>query len=607
MKKTRLLSLLLVSFCLTACVQKVGPHKDDDVIIDDDEKEEDEDDNLVSWTSEQISLFNTYLKGYILPKLPVAATVFKYSVGSLDIQCPIIEGIDEQYDAALKKAGFATKFDEKYQTYGANLTVNDSYIVSLDYFCDIESEPNVFQIYAKTKDVKKEREHVWTSEEKSLFDKYFSGYYLPFPDTTNVSVRTMKNFGDDCVYITGNYSNTILDSYLEDLTDVGFDLSKHRNYGIDVGKYQLSNNRYLEVWVAIVNEQSGKWFEIFAYTRAGNYKVVDNKHVAFGSYPQTQVLSGSSLYSTIKNLVREYPTASDHKGWEMFSDYYGEEQFQEHGFYKDVNYNGEKYRATYALAPRCIAIQQPLDGSEGFFQTDVNGYEALNLYVFKYEPIIWSVMETKEGVSFLAPSNVLDYTIFTDHLEPAEIEGKTIYINNYEHSFIRSWINNEFYNTAFSDEEKIKIQTTLVDNSMDADYPTQDDYDTMWCVGHENAQPEDYLSNNTNDKVFLPSRKEIVTYDFGFDGDMTSYNEGIDHDKACKPLTEYALSRGGLTLSDTKDTIYKNATTYYLRTPLICSADGWHEHVYRPFSSMNYGYARVNQVLGAYPCINVKL
>ena len=39
------------------------------------------------------------------------------------------------------------------------------------------------------------------------------------------------------------------------------------------------------------------------------------------------------------------------------------------------------------------------------------------------------------------------------------------FTNNYEQSSIRHWLNNDFYQTAFNDEEKVKIESTYLDNS----------------------------------------------------------------------------------------------------------------------------------------------
>ena len=67
---------------------------------------------------------------------------------------------------------------------------------------------------------------------------------------------------------------------------------------------------------------------------------------------------------------------------------------------------------------------------------------------------------------------------------------------NYEKSSIRNWLNNDFYNSAFDETEKKRIQLTLVDNSLDS---TGDSYNQ-------------YICSDTSDNIFLLSVKEAKTY-----------------------------------------------------------------------------------------------
>ena len=75
------------------------------------------------------------------------------------------------------------------------------------------------------------------------------------------------------------------------------------------------------------------------------------------------------------------------------------------------------------------------------------------------------------------------------------------YACNYEYSYLRHFLNNEFYNTAFSEEEKEKILLSTVKN----------DYESA------NKEPSNlYSSADTNDCVFVPSIKEITNKHYGF-------------------------------------------------------------------------------------------
>ena len=94
--------------------------------------------------------------------------------------------------------------------------------------------------------------------------------------------------------------------------------------------------------------------------------------------------------------------------------------------------------------------------------------------------------------------------------------SSTIYKANYEESDIRTWLNNDFYNTAFS-LNNTYIHTTEVDNSAS----TTDSNNNNNCC------------NNTFDNVYLGSFQAL-------------YKLGPDSDRMCR-LTDYACTRGYVT------------------------------------------------------------
>ena len=102
----------------------------------------------------------------------------------------------------------------------------------------------------------------------------------------------------------------------------------------------------------------------------------------------------------------------------------------------------------------------------------------------KKEPIIWDIIDEKDGKALIISHNLLDSIKYDDKY------------NNYEKSYIRNWLNNDFYNIAFNDSEKEIIETTNVDNSAES---TGYSFNKNVC-------------NNTFDKIFLLSYKEVVTY-----------------------------------------------------------------------------------------------
>jgi len=156
-------------------------------------------------------------------------------------------------------------------------------------------------------------------------------------------------------------------------------------------------------------------------------------------------------------------------------------------------------------------------------------------YYFKVEPIKWRVLEEADGTYTLLSEYIIDKQVFYTSSSTRTIDGKTIYANNYEHSTIREWLNNAFYNKAFSTQEKGSILTTLVDNS---------------------ASP--YFSNNTMDKVYLLSYKEARSSIYGFStsNDSSSTRTAV--------TTDYARAVGAY--MDTSYSNYGNGS-WWLRSP----------------------------------------
>ncbi len=139
-------------------------------------------------------------------------------------------------------------------------------------------------------------------------------------------------------------------------------------------------------------------------------------------------------------------------------------------------------------------------------------------YYFKVEPIKWKILEDKNGKVFIFSELILDVHKFDDNS------------NDYAASSIRSWLNSDFYNKAFTDKQKELIEnTTLKDIS------------------------------NVTDKVFLLSEEEI---------ENTSYGFYSDNDR-CKKVTDYAKANHAYEYYN-----YKKNGWYWLRTSYASGACG---------------------------------
>ena len=81
---------------------------------------------------------------------------------------------------------------------------------------------------------------------------------------------------------------------------------------------------------------------------------------------------------------------------------------------------------------------------------------------------------------------------------------------DWEHCSLRKWLNDDLYNTWFTDEEKGRILETELDNNF---------YE-------EDSELSKVNFNNTKDRMFLLSYYDLTNPDYGFDpnGDETDYN-----------------------------------------------------------------------------------
>lgn len=186
------------------------------------------------------------------------------------------------------------------------------------------------------------------------------------------------------------------------------------------------------------------------------YKVGDI--IEFGSYPQSKV-TDSSLVSALNSVSKNWVSYGYYSG----DGSYGSMKLGDWMKYADFTYNGTKYRAVIfsQYRPYSTCGVSSFDNSS---QED-NGYIPNNIYYFKYEPLKWRVLDPSTGLVLcesIIDSQAYSNTIYiygTDtyhsswnaYWNDAEY---THYANDYATSSIRAWLNNDFYNTAFSSSQR---------------------------------------------------------------------------------------------------------------------------------------------------------
>ena len=221
---------------------------------------------------------------------------------------------------------------------------------------------------------------------------------------------------------------------------------------------------------------------------SATYSVGDT--ICYGTYPQTDVTA--ELGETLSGQNGEwksynyYSLTDSPEGAKMtVSDYMR---------YKDVVYKGNKYRGVFFDLPRYYADNpRPDIDLVGGYQS-VNGYTAGATYWFKYEPIEWRVLDSDSGLVMC--NMIIDSQAYNSNMLFNDDESRAnSSANNWTKSSLRAWLNDDFYNTAFTDEEKESIKISEFENSGFADEQ---------C------------------KVFLLSCDEVSNSAYGFDSNCLS-------------------------------------------------------------------------------------
>ena len=271
--------------------------------------------------------------------------------------------------------------------------------------------------------------------------------------------------------------------------------------------------------LAVGGEGIGELFN-GSKAEAAGYSVGDI--ITFGSYPQSEVTkeSDSATYAKLEAAT---------KNWVSYKYYSGDGNcgsMKQGNWmeYADMDINGDganDYRAVRFTQYRPSWTSDPCSSDNSF--QDNNGYKVNNIYYFKYEPLKWQVLDPKKGL--VLSKSIIDSQAYSNTIykNGTDAYGFTAYWNNasytkyandYATSSIRKWLNEDFYNTAFTSAQKQNILPTTLNNSA---YSTD-------C--------SKYDSVSTTDNVFLLSYSEARNAPYGFTDSETRKAVGTDYAKA---------------------------------------------------------------------------
>ena len=239
---------------------------------------------------------------------------------------------------------------------------------------------------------------------------------------------------------------------------------------------------------------------VFGKIVTDNYERLGNK-VWFGYYPQTclnpngQSGSNSALITELENIAGGFPTldtkvhyeeTKDNTNWinydyyiypnendwfkaeqkvnyETYQTYWEKTYYNApHMWYIDIDYDGDgkyDYRGLLIYSYRNDEInkEKSSTNTDSTHQDDNHFGRSVvyDTYWFKYELIEWDVLENNDGTVKLIANLAIDSQNFS------------LSSNSYASSYIRDFLNDDFYNTAFNDLEKSIMNTMTIGSNND--------------------------------------------------------------------------------------------------------------------------------------------
>ena len=265
-----------------------------------------------------------------------------------------------------------------------------------------------------------------------------------------------------------------------------------------------------------------------------SYKVGDI--IEFGSYPQSEVKDS--------DLIAKIEAAGASISWIDYNYYAGTgseydgnmKPVKDMMLYKDITYNGNKYRAVKINQYR--PYYTGYKSSASHTSQDDNSYYTGNVYYFKYEPLTWRVLDPNEG--YVICTKAIDSQAYQNYIYKSGEEYYNSkdckkFASDWATSSLRDWLNNSFYNTSFSDTEKSYITLSHLEN--------------------KSTYISKYDSKYTDDNIFIISYYDAINSTYGFNS-----NEEAHDTKRQMKGTDYAKCQG----------LYANENAeWWLRSPYI--------------------------------------
>ncbi len=281
-------------------------------------------------------------------------------------------------------------------------------------------------------------------------------------------------------------------------------------------------------------------------------KVTDNYEVTKNTTLYAKWVKGRALTESVKELgINEYIGTAGEATGETADESTYKIIYVEFGDWPQTIKNDE------------VRVYEDTKKEQGMFTyclgSDGEWYVNYENRWYKVEPIKWRVLtkefdhdneESTEKQWLLLAENILAAGVpYYLNKNERTIGGSTVYPNNYKYSTIRAWLNgkyedddtqektyeNGFLQSAFTSAVQNALQATKVDNS---DESTTD-------AGGNLPKATKYKCDDTSDKIFLLSEKEVTTGAYGFDV-YNAYKGDKKHNESARirVTTDYARATG---------------------------------------------------------------
>ena len=476
-KMKKMLSLLVCSLICITCIILTSCSNQGNILQNDDK-------NIVSISVDESTIPNEILVGEFDES--DIMLIINYSDGSSD-SIKITSGlIPEDYKHCLNEAGSYT-IDILYRNKTTTISLN---IVAYEvkYFAKNENNETVVVSTQKVNSLDELVtptiiNEIYTENVKYTFDSW--SQYKIGESSTDIIINA--NYIETALYTVNFYNgNEILIS--SQTVEAGKNATEPEESVRDMFGYTflgwdrsyLSVSKNLDIY-GVYCKVSTNESDSIIYTDINEAGYI-YEYILFGKYPQTLV-SDQELITALANA-----TDTDDDGY--------------------IEYLNEEYVALVAVA------------NEGFSSATSfrDGSEMLvgNVYYFKVEPIKWRVYDLGNGEYELISEYILDEQQI--NLQATEHSG-------YYFSEMREYLNDTFYNKAFSTDEKLMIINTLVDNTTLSGN----------CIDNENS----------NDFVYLLSYNDLTSAKYGFDEENSRIALNTDYTMALGVYTNSSFNNSG--------------------------------------------------------------